>query len=177
MITLLLSFFLQSYFAEASNICRHPAQACQASFQMCSSDYECCSKLCARGVCAPEPSQGGCAIPGEYCVFANDCCSGSCVRGQCSGSEEYKAPLGVACDYNFQCKSGVCDFNTRTCVGSPNDCASVGNRCTLSAQCCSGLCERNTCVGTADSEKRSGTPCQYNFQCPRYCDIKTRRCI
>lgn len=165
----------------AAEICRAPAQfACVPAFDVCYQNYECCSGLCAGGRCA-KVSTTKCSVPGEYCRLNTDCCTGNCVSGQCTGDEKQKAPIGVKCNYNYQCASNSCDLLYGICLGSTNQCARLGNTCRNSTECCSGNCDfkYEVCVsGTEQDEPRiSGAPCTYNFQCPQYCDQKTDTCI
>jgi hypothetical protein len=162
--------------------------SCQGGVCVCPTGEEVCKGAC-RAKCAQselrDPDTCRCCTANErQCGLGSQCCSGDCgFNSSCQGRNGL-----VACTWDEQCQSGVCEAGACTCVGdtckgicrepcSPTRatrdpiscecCVKNGETCVSGTCtcCCSGACDgpvgqAKPCVGLLD-----GAACSFDAQC------------
>ncbi|MEO6418548.1 MAG: hypothetical protein ABIP39_04035 [Polyangiaceae bacterium] len=149
---------------------------------MCSSSLQCGSTFCQTihvmdepDVCGPLPIAIGapCERIGTECVTGAQCEDGTCV------ALLQPAKNGLGCDQGSDCKSGVCDGQTKVCR-APEP---AGTACAFPFDCATGLaCIKNVCAPQIGEGGACETGMTDTFQSPGcgpglLCDPAMQVCV
>ncbi len=154
-----LSFFsgisLYKFNIEKLNISRLPSYFnstinFQKYGESCREDWQCESQLlCRNKVCLDVRDK---LTYGESCSVGEQCESNFCDFGKC-GVGQQTTPIGVQCQYNSECRSGMCDSfqNNKVCFSTSRLQGFSGDPCSSPSSCISNRCSNSTCQQSGNS--------------------------
>lgn len=135
--------------------------------ESCRDDWHCEGQLlCQNNVCLNVRDK---LTFGENCNIGEQCESNFCDFGKC-GVGQQTTPIGVQCQYNSECRSGICNSTqyNRICFSSSRLQGFSGDPCSspgscLSNRCIDSICQPSgnslSCASIGTSVKNSGECC------------------